>query len=501
MSDIKKLQLAAKGISILYVEDNDSLRKNAAKLLAKFFTTVYVGVDGEDGLKVFKQHHPQIVITDIKMPKMDGITLAKKIKHIRPDTNIIFMSAFDDKEYLYETINVGAFRFLKKPVNISELTTTLLEAVILLKHELRTKLFYTQLKNIFNYQSSMVVMVNQEKPIIANQVFLDFFGVDSIEDFVASRQNIAALCLEHDGFLYNHDGSDCFEELHEEEGKLHHVKMKNAEGEIRHLILKLQKVEERENYSVVSFEDVTELNLLKLFDERASKSDENVQNQESMMNLLNIIERNSAKVELHNYYKGLSITNDAIVVDASSDKITLKTNFLQQKAVQYEQKCLIVSDTLPHVIACNFVDSISFEKQTIVLQNFRFITSSPVTRKTIRVVPSDTHTVSLFFGENKFQGDVSIEDVSLDAVKLELNALPAGMVEGTEVIIDMVLELDRRPLIVNTKASMLRKTESRHSFSVVFVFDLKPDMKNSLVKYITKRQMAIIREFKGLQNG
>ena len=72
MSDMKDLQLAARGISILYVEDNESLRNNAAKLLHKFFKNVYVAVDGKEGLAVFKKHRPSIVITDIKMPHMAG---------------------------------------------------------------------------------------------------------------------------------------------------------------------------------------------------------------------------------------------------------------------------------------------------------------------------------------------------------------------------------------------------------------------------------------------
>jgi len=501
MGDAKKLQLAAKGVSLLYVEDNESLRSNAAKLFQKFFHVVYLAGDGVEGLETFKKHRPQIVVTDIKMPKMDGMVLAKHIKHMAPDVKLIFMSAHDEKSYLFDSIAVGAFRFLKKPVNLSELTKTLYEALVELKHETRTKLFYTQLKNIFNYQSSMVVMLNDDKPIIANQVFLDFFDKETIEDFALYNQDIGNLFLEHDGFLYQHDEVDCLTELKKDPDKIHHVKIQNYKHEIKHLILKLQKVPERENYYIASFDDVTELNLLKLFDEKRSKSDATVKDIESMMKLLEVIKRNSAKIHLHNYYKGLSITNDAIITDIIDNKVVIKTNFLQQKAVQHEKKVIIVSDALPHAIACNNIANISFENQSVELQNISFIKTSPVTRKTIRVMPGEGHTVSVFIDENKFQGDVEIEDISLDAVKLKLNALPAGFVEGTPVIIDMVLELDKRPLIINTRASMFRKSETRHSFSVVFLLELKPETKSNLVKYITKRQMAIIREFKGLQNG
>ncbi len=501
MSDMKKLQEAAKGISILYVEDNESLRKNAAKLLHKFFKNVYVGADGLEGLQLFKKYHPQLVISDIKMPKMDGITLLKKIKHIRPDSKLMFMSAFDEKEYLHEAIAVGAFRFLKKPVNVTELTDALLLAIEEFKHENHVKLFYLQLKNIFNYQSSMVVMLNNERPTIANQVFLDFFGVESTEDFISKYPNIGDLCMAHDGFLYNREGVECFEELFKNQEKLHHVKLKNSKDEIRHLILKLQAVPEKENHYIASFEDISDLKLLKLFDERASKNDENVQDTESMMKLLEVLKRNSAKIELHNYYKGLSITNDAIISDVVEGRVIVKTNFLQQKAIQFEKKSLIVSSALPHALSCETITNMSFEKRSVEFEALRFVKTSPVTRETIRVLPEDDHTASLFLDENKFQGDLSVEDISLDAVKLKLNALPAGFIEGTGVIIDMVLRLDNRPLIINTKATVFRKNESKRSFYVVLKLDLSTDMKSNLVKYITKRQMAIIREFKGLQNG
>ena len=129
MGDLKQLKSVAKGFSILYVEDNDKLRENAEKLLKKIFDTVHVAIDGKDGLDLFKEYRPAIVITDINMPNMDGMTLSKHINEIAPCTRIIIMSAFDDKEHLFTAIELGIFRFLKKPVNITELSDTLLDAL------------------------------------------------------------------------------------------------------------------------------------------------------------------------------------------------------------------------------------------------------------------------------------------------------------------------------------------------------------------------------------
>jgi CheY-like chemotaxis protein len=499
MSDLKELQESARGFTVLYAEDNEALRLNATKLLKKFFDTVYVAPDGQEALEIFKREQIDILITDIKMPRMDGFELCENIKKIDAKTRFIIMSAFDDKAFLVRAIEDGIFSFLKKPVNVTELTSTLLKAIHHIKQEQEKELFFLHLKNVFNYQGSMVLMLNRRDAVLANQIFLNFFDVESVEEFVAEYGDLGKQFLEHDGFLYNHGEIDWYDVIELNEKKLFHIKMQNREGRTRHFILKYQGIPEKEGHGIVSFDDVTELNLLNLFDEKQTKSDVKVEDSRALFDLLEVLQRNSAQIEVHNYYKGLSITNNAIISDVNHESLTIKSTFLQLKAMQFEQKAFIVSEALPQHLECSNVIKIGFEKQTAELKGLRFTETSPVKRKTIRVIPDEKQTVSLFIRENRFHGDVSIEDISLDAVKLKLNALPAGLEKGDEVILDIVLELDKRPLIINTKATMLRKSESRHSFSVVFIFvDIK---KNELVKYITKRQMAIIREFKGLQNG
>ena len=499
MSDLKRLKLEAKGLSILLVEDNKVLQKNASKLLSKFFDIVDTADDGEEGLKKFEHKHYPIVITDIKMPHRDGICLSEHILKLHPQTKVIIMSAFDDKEYLFKAIELGIFRFLKKPVNLTQLTDVLAEAIKQIKDYRNKQLFYTHLKSVFNYQSSMVLMMHNSKQILANDMFLAFFDVESIEVFKKKHLDISTNFMPHDGFLCNKDGVRWLEELKKNEKKLFHIKMKNAQNKIRHLIVKYQAIPERQDYGILSFDDVTELNLLKLFDEKQSGIDNTKQSTKAMFDLLGVIRDNNAKIELHNFYKGLSITNDAIIVDINEKSVHVKTSFMQEKAIQFEQKTFIVSEALPNVIECSIVNKISFERQLVSLSSLSFISSSPILRKTIRVVPEEKHSVSLFLGENKFHGETGVEDISLDAVRLKLNALPAGLQKGDGVNLDIVLEMDKRPLIINTKATMYKKEALKRSFHVVFIFD--KSSKKDLMKYITKRQMAIIREFKGMQNG
>jgi len=501
MGDLKKLKLSAEGLEILYVEDNKALRENAAELLNKFFDVVDTAEDGQVGLDLFKEHHYQIVITDIKMPNMDGMELAQHIKDMDLDTKVIVMSAFDDREFLYSSIELGVFRYLKKPVNISEFTDVLDSCISAIKKEQDAQLFNTHLQNVFNYQSSIVVMIKDAKPSFVNQMFLDYFKVDNLDMFVEKYHDLGNLFLTHDGFLYNKANRSWFDEVSSNAQKLYNIKMIDKDENFKHFILKYQKIPDEESCGILSFDDVTELNLLKLYDKSQLSKDESDQDSKAMYKLLEVIQRNSAKIELHNYYKGLSITHDAVIVDIKDKAVILKTDYMQEKAIQFDQRSFITSDALPNVIACDKVMKINFEKGSVEFSNLHFTLKSPVHRKLLRVEPEQKHTVSIFVDDSKLHTQMSIEDISLEAISINLETMPAGLKVDDEVVINMVLTIDEKPTIINTKAIIFKITENKRSFSIVFMVKFEKGKKKELASYMTSRQMAIIREFKGIQNG
>ena len=498
MSDLKKLQDVSKDFTILYVEDNDSLRKNATKLLQKFFPTVYVGRDGIEGLKLFKKHRPLIVITDIKMPKLDGMEMSKKIRYVSPNTKIIIMSAFDEKDYLYKAIEIGVYRFIKKPVSIQELSHVLYQAIVQIQHERSEHLFLAQLGNIFNYQSSMIAMLEHTKPTIANQALLDFYDVEDIDELNEKYPDIGVKFLEHDGFLYNDKDNTWINKVLVDRSRIFNVKMINNQGQMRHFILKCKDIPNKNNYGILSFDDITELNLLGLFDKNTALHDNSDKTDKALFEFLSVIQRNSAKISLHNYYKGISITNSAILDTIGEESVVLKTSYVQQKAINYERRSLIVSEALPFPITCDKLLKLEFEKQSVEFTQMKFSKTSPVSRETVRLIPEESHSVTLFVGDHKYTGDLHIEDISLSAIKLGMSAMPAGFDIDTDVTIDMVLKVDKRPLIINTKATLFKKREANRIFEAIFTFDLDVKTRVNLVKYISKRQMALIREFKGL---
>lgn len=110
---IVELQKKAQGLTLLYVEDNKTLQLQVLKVFKKIFPHVVVGSHAQEGLAYFKEHLPEVVITDINMSSgMNGLEMAKRIKKIEPFTKIIITSAFDDKEFLFGAIEANILKNL-----------------------------------------------------------------------------------------------------------------------------------------------------------------------------------------------------------------------------------------------------------------------------------------------------------------------------------------------------------------------------------------------------
>lgn len=128
-------------ISLLFVEDNETIRFLYNRLLSTRVSTYYVGENGQEGLDLYKEHKPDLIITDISMPVMDGLEMIGHIKKIDPAIKVIVMSAYSIKEYFLEAINLGVNGYLIKPVEAKKLFALIdeLASNILLNKELEEK--------------------------------------------------------------------------------------------------------------------------------------------------------------------------------------------------------------------------------------------------------------------------------------------------------------------------------------------------------------------------
>ena len=113
-----------KEITVLYVEDEDMMRESVVMLLKRRFKQVFVAVNGLEAIAIYKAEHPDIVITDLQMPVMDGMELARQIRALG-NTPIVVVSAFNDDSHQVPEANGR----LLKPIRKNDLFDIVLDCV------------------------------------------------------------------------------------------------------------------------------------------------------------------------------------------------------------------------------------------------------------------------------------------------------------------------------------------------------------------------------------
>lgn len=123
LSELKELLPFSKTLNVLFAEDNEDVREQIHKMLSNFFDNIDVALDGKEALDMYNnfynknQKHYDILISDLSMPNLDGISLTKEILKINKDQIILIISAYTHPDNLHELINLGITKFIQKPIN------------------------------------------------------------------------------------------------------------------------------------------------------------------------------------------------------------------------------------------------------------------------------------------------------------------------------------------------------------------------------------------------
>jgi CheY-like chemotaxis protein len=112
-------------ITILYVEDELITRATIHRMLKARYKTILLASDGREGLELFSLHKPDIVITDTRMPVMDGLKMVRAIRESNSDVPIIFTTANEGADFIEETRQLGITWNIIKPIMLKELFAAL----------------------------------------------------------------------------------------------------------------------------------------------------------------------------------------------------------------------------------------------------------------------------------------------------------------------------------------------------------------------------------------
>lgn len=264
-----------KTISVLYVEDENDVREFTSKLLTSLLKNVYVAQDGLEGLKIFEEHKDDIdlIVSDINMPKMDGLSMCEAIKKINNEIPLVITSAHNDTNFLKRSIEIGVTTYAMKPIDLYQLIESIIKAMepIILKRKLielnlslesKIEQEISKIKSILDAQDNIIIVTNKEEITNVNRKFLDFFGVDNFDDFIATKKNIFDFFEEEFGFITKEQINKqeswikYIKELHEIDRI---VKIKGVLEEERIFAINVDYYDNKDDYYVFSLTDITKL--------------------------------------------------------------------------------------------------------------------------------------------------------------------------------------------------------------------------------------------------
>jgi DNA-binding response OmpR family regulator len=179
-------------ISILIAEDEKQLLNSMVEYLELFFENVYTAEDGLTAYEIYKKRKPDIIIADIHMPRLDGLSMIEKIRKKDLKTKIIITTAHSEKEKLMQAIELHLVKYLVKPVQSDRLKEILLSLV----DELRQKRDHVYLKEAFYWDKTKKRLFHDEDEIELKP------KERKVLDLLCSRTNQSISSIDIYNYLY-----------------------------------------------------------------------------------------------------------------------------------------------------------------------------------------------------------------------------------------------------------------------------------------------------------
>ena len=116
-------------LNILYIEDDLEILENVSFLLGRYVKEVFTATNGEEALKIYKEKKPDIVVSDINIPRIDGLKVAEIIREDAPNIPIVIISAHHEDYQLQRAKELNVSTYLRKPFTLAELKDAMSEVI------------------------------------------------------------------------------------------------------------------------------------------------------------------------------------------------------------------------------------------------------------------------------------------------------------------------------------------------------------------------------------
>jgi len=244
-------------INILYVEDDELIREELGGFLRRYVGgELYLAADGEEGLELFLRHRPDLVVTDIIMPRMDGLEMIRRIREVDGEVPVLMVTANSDSDFFAESIELQVNGYIPKPIDLDLLDHKIAQSMR--EIELRRSLSFQKglLEEIAQLQGSMLAVLDGEfKPIFLNNRMMEFLGISQMDgSAIAPELFWQRVC----GQAHSSGETLRYREILERLDARSVVDLHTPDGEIKHFSIDVVRVESTD-HTLLTFSEVTEL--------------------------------------------------------------------------------------------------------------------------------------------------------------------------------------------------------------------------------------------------
>lgn len=280
---------------VLYVEDDAAVREQMAQFLQRRVRELIVAGDGLEGIEAFRRLRPDMVVTDVRMARLDGLSMVREMRAMDESVPIVVTSAFGDPRYLLEAIELGVERYVLKPLNVDKLLDALEFCSRIAHAERGLRLSQA----IIESASEAVVVLDAAGRIASvNPAFRALTGYDAAR---VQGQSISLLVSEADGTtIQDHDGAPQRWRgelgMRRADGSIFHAMCSvdpvlGPDGSVQHRVLMFYDVTEARNareqmQHLAYYDPLTGLANRRLFDEQLHRALESARRERLQLGLL-----------------------------------------------------------------------------------------------------------------------------------------------------------------------------------------------------------------------
>lgn len=263
--NITKLKTYAENISVLYVEDDEEIQEEIARVLTRFFPKVDLSQNGEDGLFIYNENPHDLVISDINMPIMNGIEMIKELKKYENPPTVLVTSAYNDTDYLMELINLNITQFVMKPFNAKQFLIglySIVEKIFYKKEYLimqeKLRLSNQSFEQIQENSEHAMIILQKDKIKSANTAFLKLSEYSDIQSLKDETPPIASLFDSGYNCIQAQDNKDFISELLTKDKSMHLVQKDHGNRDKPSLYaIGFTEISKSEEAYLLSFTDIT----------------------------------------------------------------------------------------------------------------------------------------------------------------------------------------------------------------------------------------------------